>query len=173
MILLPVAFPKRKEVIDPVIAFNTVANRFEEVVVAKELVPSTVKFPVAVAFDPFARNPVFSTQLTPSHLSVASVTVPEARDPPPAETLIHLVEVPVLESTCPVVPVALNESRNRPVRVKLVIVALVPIKLVKNPVVALISVEKKLVVVALVTVALVANREFAVNAVAVAFPNVV
>jgi hypothetical protein len=48
-----------------------------------------------------------------------------------------------------------------------------PVKVLKVAVIALISVAKKLVVVALVTVALVANREFAVNAEAVAFPNVV
>jgi hypothetical protein len=155
-----------------VIALRTVANRFEEVVVARVVVPDTLKFPVAVAFDPLARNPVFSTQLTPSHLSVESVTVPEAREPP-ADTLIHLVEVPVLESTCPVVPVALNESRRKPPNERLVIVAFVPTRFVKNPVVAFRSVEKKLVEVALVIVAFVPKMPVEVSAVAEALARVV
>jgi hypothetical protein len=92
---------------------------------------------------------------------VASVLVPVTVTNLAVRVLVALM-FPITEF----VPVEL-------VNTSLVIVAFVLTKLVKNPVVALISVEKKLVVVALVTVALVANREFAVNAEAVAFPNVV
>jgi hypothetical protein len=48
--------------------------------------------------------------LVPFQRKVDEVAVPDARAPLLA-TLIHFVDVPVVDSTCPSVPVALNESR--------------------------------------------------------------
>ena len=89
-----------KLVMKEVIRFAIFAKRFVDVVVARVVVPLTIKLPVLVEFVLLLRKAVFSTQLVPSHLRVASVTVPDARDPLPLPaTLIHLVDVPVLERT--------------------------------------------------------------------------
>ena len=74
------------------------AERLDILVVAKVVVPSTVKLPLAVD-DPIPeRNDIFSTQLDPFQYRVVLVAVPEAKAPPLA-TLIHLVDVPVLDRT--------------------------------------------------------------------------
>jgi hypothetical protein len=109
VILVPVALINNKLLIVAVIAFKIVANKLVLVVVASVDVPDTVSLEVTVALLESERSEVFSTQLVPSHLRVEDVAVPEARAPLEA-TLIHLVEVPVLLSNCPTVPVAPNES---------------------------------------------------------------
>ena len=68
------------------------------VVVARVDVPLTVKLPLAVVEPIPARNDTFSTQLDPFQYIVDDVAVPEAKAPPLA-TLIHLVDVPVLDNT--------------------------------------------------------------------------
>ena len=73
-------------------------ERLDIVVVAKVDVPNTVKLPLAVDDPMPARNDTFSTQLDPFQYNVVLVAVPEANAPPLA-TLIHLVDVPVLDRT--------------------------------------------------------------------------
>jgi hypothetical protein len=97
---------------------------------------------------------------------------------PRVEVATHLVDVPVVWSTMPVVPEALVVSRSAPVMVRLVVVAFVAVKLVKNAVVALRSVAKKLeevafVVTLLVIVSLVAYRLVVVTPVVDALPSTV
>ena len=97
-------------VVDELLAIKLVIIPLDMVVVANELNPVTVKLPVLVVEARSERKLVFSTQLSPFQKSVEPDMVPEAKLGPPETTLIHFVEVPVEESTCPNVPVAPIES---------------------------------------------------------------
>ncbi len=69
--------------------------------------------------------------------------MPEATlpPPPPPRLVIHLVDVPVDESICPLVPVLLYESVNDPVRIKSITVVVA--KLVSPVAVKLVVVASK------------------------------
>ena len=82
-----------------VLADKLLAVNEDTVVVASVVGPRTVNLPVDVAPVRSARKAVFSTQLDPFQYKVLLTVVPEASDPPPPGAIIHLVLVPVEEST--------------------------------------------------------------------------
>ncbi len=83
------------------------------VVVASVLVPRTASVPEAIAL-PLAstKKLVLPTQLDPFQYNVEFVAEPSLIVP---EILVQKVDVPLVASTCPSVPVAPFESRNCPV----------------------------------------------------------
>ena len=167
-----------------VVAVAFVTLRFDIVVVARVVVPNTLRFPLVVAL-PFVATLKFSfsTQPLPFQYNVEFVAVPPEIVP---LTFVQNVDVPFVANTCPSVPVAPFESLSKPVSCRLAIVvdastarfvtlrlvvvafvvtelvavvvpkvAFVAVKLVKNALSADKTVEKKLVDVPLVKLRLV------------------
>jgi hypothetical protein len=166
VIFVPVAFPNKKLVIDPVTEFSKLAKKLVEVAL------------VVVEFEALKFVVIVLEALKSVAVVVAKVEVPLTLNVPVAVILLPVAFPNKKLVIDPVIPLRRVEKNEVEVAAVRVVVARVDVPVTVTRLAVRVFVEfkfpeVKLLVVAEVMVALVANREFAVNAEAVAFPNVV